>query len=253
MVRRDLNSSESSPSQGWLVSRGRVSCQADKRRVQRLEKQFAREMANLLCFDETILNALTPYRQYTYDEEDVVLAEVTEVSVSSDLQVAKVYVYFSGDDPEARMQAFNNLNRKAGYIRKELAQKVRTNERGLPCLCFGFLRTHRNGRLTRRLFALSLFLCHRRRSFFFFVFFADGTQVKMRRAPEVRLIYDKTVEEQEKLDEIFSDMRREREERRRQREGGEGEPAAAAMAMDPNDKEFLDNQDFYLDDSAFTE
>ena len=166
MVRRDLNSSESSPSQGWLVSRGRVSCQADKRRVQRLEKQFAREMANLLCFDETILNALTPYRQYTYDEEDVVLAEVTEVSVSSDLQVAKVYVYFSGDDPEARMQAFNNLNRKAGYIRKELAQKVRTNERGLPCLCFGFLRTHRNGRLTR-LFALSLFLCHRRRSFFF--------------------------------------------------------------------------------------
>ena len=89
--------------------------------------------------------------------------------------------------------------------------------------------------------------------FFFFVFFADRTQVKMRRAPEVRLIYDKTVEEQEKLDEIFSDMRREREEGRRQREGGEGDPAAAAMAMDPNDKEFLDNQDFYLDDSAFTE
>ena len=37
------------------------------------------------------------------------------------------------------------------------------------------------------------------------------------------------------------------------REGVEGEPAAAAMAMDPNDKEFLDNQDFYLDDSAFAE
>lgn len=142
LVRRDLNSSESSPSQGGVVSRGRVSCQADKRRVQRLEKQFAREMANLLCFDETILNALTPYRQYTYDEEDVVLAEVTEVSVSSDLQVAKVYVYFSGDDPEARMQAFNNLNRKAGYIRKELAQKVRTNEEGFPaCVLVSFGRT----------------------------------------------------------------------------------------------------------------
>lgn len=141
LVRRDLNSSES-PSQGGVVSRGRVSCQADKRRVQRLEKQFAREMANLLCFDETILNALTPYRQYTYDEEDVVLAEVTEVSVSSDLQVAKVYVYFSGDDPEARMQAFNNLNRKAGYIRKELAQKVRTNEEGFPaCALVSFGRT----------------------------------------------------------------------------------------------------------------
>ena len=118
-------------------------------------------------------------------------------------------------------------------------------------MCFGFLRTHRNGRLTR-LFALSFFVIVVV-LFFFFFFFADGTQVKMRRAPEVRLIYDKTVEEQEKLDEIFSDMRREREERRRQREGVEGEPAAAAMAMDPNDKEFLDNQDFYLDDSAFAE
>ena len=251
MVRRDLNSSES-PSQGGLVSRGRGSCQADKRRVQRLEKQFAREMANLLCFDETILNALTPYRQYTYDEEDVVLAEVTEVSVSSDLQVAKVYVYFSGDDPEARMQAFNNLNRKAGYIRKELAQKVRTNERGLPCLCFWFPSDAPERSADATVCSLSLSLSSSS-FFFFFVFFADRTQVKMRRAPEVRLIYDKTVEEQEKLDEIFSDMRREREERRRQREGGEGEPAAAAMAMDPNDKEFLDNQDFYLDDSAFTE
>ena len=62
--------------------------------------------------------------------------------MSSDLQVAKVYVYFSGDDPEARMQAFNNLNRKAGYIRKELAQKVRTNEEGFPaCALVSFGRT----------------------------------------------------------------------------------------------------------------
>ena len=37
-------------------------------------------------------------------------------------------------------------------------------------------------------------------------------KVKMRRAPEVRLIYDKAIEEQERVDEIFAKLRRERAE-----------------------------------------
>ena len=69
----------------------------------------------------------------------------------------------------------------------------------------------------------------------------------MRRAPEVRLIYDKSVEEQEKLDDIFSDLRREREEKKRE------STMDAAAELDLNDKEFLDNQEFYLDASAFQE
>ncbi|QDZ24844.1 ribosome-binding factor A [Chloropicon primus] len=155
-------------------------------------------MANLLCYDEVVLNAMAPYREYAADDEDILMAEVTEVVVSSDLQVAKVYVYLSGDDEEARMFAFDNLRRKEGYIRKELAQKV-----------------------------------------------------KMRRAPEVRLIYDKSVEEQEKLDDIFSDLRREREEKKKKEES-EGDDDDA-MELDLDDKEFLDNQEFYLDASAFPE
>ena len=70
----------------------------------------------------------------------------------------------------------------------------------------------------------------------------------MRRAPEVRLIYDKSVEEQEKLDDIFSDLRREREEKKM-----ESTTMDAAADLDLNDKEFLDNQEFYLDASAFQE
>ena len=133
-------------------------CRADPRRIARLEKQFARELSNLLCYDEVLLNAMSPYREYMY-EEDLMMAEVTEVVISNDLQVCKVYVYFSGDDADSRMFAFENLQRKVGYIRKELSQKV-----------------------------------------------------KMRRAPEVRLIYDKAIEEQERVDEIFAKLRRERAE-----------------------------------------
>lgn len=161
--------------------RAGVLCRADKRRVARLEKQFAREMSSLLCYDEVLLNAMSPYREYEY-EGDMMMAEVTEVVISSDLQFAKVYVYLSGDDAEANMFAFENLQRKAGYIRRELAQKI-----------------------------------------------------QMRRAPEVRLIYDKSVEEQEKLDDIFSELRTEREAR------------ASKPSLDLNDREFLDNQDFYVE------
>ena len=159
-----------------------VLCRADKRRVARLEKQFAREMSSLLCYDEVLLNAMSPYREYEY-EGDMMMAEVTEVVISNDLQFAKVYVYLSGDDAEANMFAFENLQRKAGYIRRELAQKI-----------------------------------------------------QMRRAPEVRLIYDKSVEEQEKLDDIFSELRTEREAR-----------ASSRQQLDLNDREFLDNQDFYVE------
>jgi len=184
-------------------------CRAEPRRIARLEKQFAREMSALLCYDEVLLNAMSPYREYTYDDEDLLMAEVTEVVLSNDLQVAKVYVYFSGDDTDARMFAFDNLKRKVGYIRKELSQKV-----------------------------------------------------KMRRAPEVRLIYDKSIEEQEKLDEIFEKLRNEREasqqssssqeESREIRTSDVTSAASTSHAqdndnkLDNNDREFLSNQAFYI-------
>ncbi len=66
--------------------------------------------------------------------------------LSGDLQVAKVFLYISGEDKATKMFAFENLQRKVGYMRKELADKV-----------------------------------------------------KMRRSPELRLIFDTSVEEQEKV------------------------------------------------------
>jgi len=167
-------------------------CHAEARRIARLEKQFAREVSTLLCYDEVLLNAMSPYREYTTYEDDILMAEVTEVVLSNDLQVAKVYVYFSGDDYDARMFAFENLKRKIGYIRKELSRKV-----------------------------------------------------KMRRAPEVRLIYDKSIEEQEKLDEIFAKLREERER------SGKAQAAAGGLGkqeMEMDERDYLNNQDFYLDD-----
>jgi len=192
-----------------LAGGRRVACRAEPRRIARLEKQFAREMANLLCYDEVLLNAMSPYREYSSGGfEDLMMAEVTEVTISSDLQFATVYLYLSdggadgGESSDGgglggsgssgvdstRMFAFENLQRKVGYIRKELARKV-----------------------------------------------------KMRRAPEVRLVYDKNVEEQEKIDEVLAQLRREREAHNQLRREEE-----AQAQLDADEQEFLAHQDFYI-------
>ena len=84
--------------------------------------------------------------------------------MSNDLQVAKVFLYFSGDDNESRMFAFENLQRKTGYISQRVVDT----------------------------FVLNFFTCRYIRK-------ELSQKVKMRRAPEVRLIYDKSIEEQEKV------------------------------------------------------
>ena len=50
-----------------------------------MEKQYAREVADLLCSNEALALAVNPAK--LFDGDDSVFAEVTDVSLSGDLQV----------------------------------------------------------------------------------------------------------------------------------------------------------------------
>jgi len=91
----------------------------------------------------------------------------------------------SGDTIESRMMAFENLQGKTGYIRKELAQRV-----------------------------------------------------KMRRSPEVRLVYDKSIDENEKVEAILDQIREEREAKER------SQAAAAALQVEEDENNPIEAPDF---------
>ena len=51
-------------------------------------------------------------------------ATMTEVEITPDLREARVYVHISGDDQERR-EVLAALNSAAGYIRREVGQRIR--------------------------------------------------------------------------------------------------------------------------------
>ena len=167
-------------------------------RRERVEKQYAREVADLLCSNEALALAVNPAK--LFDGDDSVFAEVTDVSLSGDLQVrpppsfarpcapvpipprlpgrassraeggrrlsgrfgpsqvAKVFVHVSAGSPGEQERAWQSLQGKAGLIRREM-----------------------------------------------------GKRIPLRRTPEVRLIYDDSVEEMERIDARLAYMRLEEE------------------------------------------
>lgn len=66
--------------------------QAHPRRVAKVAKQIEREVGALLITDKTLQAAVCPERRRGFDGALSALASVTEVQISNDLQVAKVYV-----------------------------------------------------------------------------------------------------------------------------------------------------------------
>ncbi len=66
--------------------------QAHPRRVAKVAKQIEREVGQLLISDKTMQAAVCPERRRGFDGALSALASVTEVQISNDLQVAKVYL-----------------------------------------------------------------------------------------------------------------------------------------------------------------
>lgn len=98
--------------------------QAHPRRIARVAKQIEREVGSLLIYDKLLQQAVCPERRRGMDGALSALASVTDVQVSNDLQVAKVFLSIYSDDA-GKEAAIVGLQRLEGYVRKHVGQQIR--------------------------------------------------------------------------------------------------------------------------------
>lgn len=100
------------------------SLQAHPRRVAKVAKQIEREVGSLLITDRVLQEAVCPERKRGMDGALSALVSVTDVRLSNDLQVAKVFLSIYSDEV-GRMAATASLQRLEPYVRHQIGQTVR--------------------------------------------------------------------------------------------------------------------------------
>ncbi|KAF8012561.1 hypothetical protein BT93_I0659 [Corymbia citriodora subsp. variegata] len=101
-----------------------VRCMANPRRVKMVAKQIRRELSDMLLTDKVLQYAILPEAALGADRYLSSLTTISDVEVSSDLQVVKVYVSVFGDE-RGREIALAGLKSKAKYVRGELGRRMK--------------------------------------------------------------------------------------------------------------------------------
>ncbi|MCO5613494.1 hypothetical protein L7F22_067771 [Adiantum nelumboides] len=109
------------------VSRGygssRIVCMAHPRRVKMVAQQIKREIGDMLIKDSVLQHAILPETALGADMYLTSLATVSDVVLSSDLQVAKVYVSICGDERGKEM-VMEGLKAKTKHVRAGLGKRM---------------------------------------------------------------------------------------------------------------------------------
>ncbi|KAK4742283.1 hypothetical protein SAY87_000284 [Trapa incisa] len=103
---------------------GAVRCMANPRRVKMVAKQIRRELSDMLLTDKVLQYAILPEASLGADRYLSSLTTISDVEVSADLQVVKVYVSVFGDE-RGREVAIAGLKAKAKYVRGELGRRMK--------------------------------------------------------------------------------------------------------------------------------
>ncbi|KAF4375300.1 hypothetical protein F8388_024052 [Cannabis sativa] len=101
-----------------------IRCMAKPRRVAMVAKQIRRELSDMLLTDTTLQYAILPEAALGADRYLSSLTTISDVEVSSDLQVVKVYVSVFGDE-RGKEVALAGLKSKAKYVRGELGRRMK--------------------------------------------------------------------------------------------------------------------------------
>ncbi|XP_059654032.1 probable ribosome-binding factor A, chloroplastic [Cornus florida] len=109
-----------SPSQRIATTR----CMANQRRVKMVAKQIRRELSDMLLTDKVLQFAVLPEAALGADRYLSSLTTISDVVVSTDLQVVKVFVSVFGDE-RGREVAISGLKSKAKYVRHELGRRMK--------------------------------------------------------------------------------------------------------------------------------
>ncbi|OVA12845.1 Ribosome-binding factor A [Macleaya cordata] len=101
-----------------------IRCMANPRRVKMVAKQIQRELSDMLLTDKVLQYAILPEAALGADRYLSSLTTVSDVEVSADLQVVKVYVSVFGDE-RGRELAIAGLKSKAKYVRSALGRRMK--------------------------------------------------------------------------------------------------------------------------------
>uniref|UniRef100_A0A1D1Y6E2 Putative ribosome-binding factor A, chloroplastic n=1 Tax=Anthurium amnicola TaxID=1678845 RepID=A0A1D1Y6E2_9ARAE len=119
-----LTSGGSSSSCSVRGRRTGTTCMANPRRVKMVAKQIRRELSDMLLTDKVLQYAVLPEASLGADRYLSSLTTISDVEVSGDLQVVKVYVSIFGDE-RGREVAMAGLKSKAKYVRSELGKRMK--------------------------------------------------------------------------------------------------------------------------------
>eukprot|EP00271_Cylindrocystis_brebissonii_P003524 TRINITY_DN1457_c2_g1_i2.p1 TRINITY_DN1457_c2_g1~~TRINITY_DN1457_c2_g1_i2.p1 ORF type:complete len:402 (-),score=71.60 TRINITY_DN1457_c2_g1_i2:57-1172(-) len=101
-----------------------ITCMAHPRRVEMVAQQIRREVSDMLLNDKVLKEAVLPEARLGYDLALSCVASISDVEISGDLSIAKVYVSVVGDE-QGREIALQGLRLKQGYVRSGLGKRMR--------------------------------------------------------------------------------------------------------------------------------
>ncbi|KAG6413469.1 hypothetical protein SASPL_126182 [Salvia splendens] len=116
--------STASCSGGGRCGKSTIVCMANPRRVKMVAKQIRREISDMLLTDKVLQYAVLPEAALGADRYLSSLTTISDVEVSADLQVVKVYVSVFGDE-RGKEVALAGLKAKAKYVRSELGKRMK--------------------------------------------------------------------------------------------------------------------------------
>ncbi|KAG6410872.1 hypothetical protein SASPL_128944 [Salvia splendens] len=109
---------------GGKCGKSTIVCMANPRRVKMVAKQIRREISDMLLTDKVLQYAVLPEAALGADRYLSSLTTISDVEVSADLQVVKVYVSVFGDE-RGKEVALAGLKAKAKYVRSELGKRMK--------------------------------------------------------------------------------------------------------------------------------
>ncbi|GKV21019.1 hypothetical protein SLEP1_g31054 [Rubroshorea leprosula] len=101
-----------------------IRCMAKPRRVKMVAQQIRRELSDMLLTDKVLQYAVLPEAALGADRYLSSLTTISDVEVSADLQVVKVYVSVFGDE-RGKEVALAGLKSKAKYVRSQLGKRMK--------------------------------------------------------------------------------------------------------------------------------
>eukprot|EP00262_Sarcandra_glabra_P007969 TRINITY_DN21129_c0_g1_i1.p1 TRINITY_DN21129_c0_g1~~TRINITY_DN21129_c0_g1_i1.p1 ORF type:complete len:222 (-),score=40.35 TRINITY_DN21129_c0_g1_i1:526-1191(-) len=119
-----VNPRKPSPQNHFIFLKPSITCMANPRRVKMVAKQIRRELSDMLLTDKVLQYAVLPEAALGADRYLSSLTTISDVEVSADLQVVKVYVSVFGDE-RGREVAIAGLKSKAKYVRSELGRRMK--------------------------------------------------------------------------------------------------------------------------------